>query len=124
MLEVERLQSVVRSLRTTDCRVKGRQVYVLSHQPEITDESAVVLCVRFLATLNTVMQTTVPGVEVEHVQVAAPYRASRSFEVCPLARLFWTGYPQDRENRKILKIIWLTPLPLPVKISELKFSEI
>jgi hypothetical protein len=35
----------------------------------------------FLETLNTVIQTTMPGVEVAHVQVAAPYRASRSFEV-------------------------------------------
>lgn len=48
----------------------------------------------FLETLNTVFQQTMPGVEVEHVQVAAPYRASRSFEV--------KGYPPPKEDQSSL----------------------
>ena len=38
---------------------------------------------------------------------------SKSCFTCSLARLFWTGYHPDRENRYILKIVWPPPYPYP-----------
>ena len=55
-----------------------------------------------------VLPTDIPTISVKETGRHVPFTEEEAIAVfgregaSPLARLFWTGYPPDRENRKIL----------------------